>query len=53
MRMTMTDSEWEKVKDKLRALVDQARMITNVTGELESAMAQGEVVAVEAWNDSL
>ena len=27
-------------------------MITNVTGELESAMALGEVVAVEAWNDS-
>jgi len=48
----MTDSEWETVKVKLRELVDQARIITNVTGELESAMAQGEVVAVEAWNDS-
>jgi spermidine/putrescine-binding protein len=48
----MSDSEWETVKDKLRELVDQARIITNVTGELESAMAQGEVVAVEAWNDS-
>ena len=49
---TMTDSEWEKVKVKMIALVDQARIITNVTGELESAMAQREVVAVEAWNDS-
>ena len=49
---TMTDSEWEKVKVKMIALVDQARIITKVTGELESAMAQREVVAVEAWNDS-
>ena len=32
--------------------MDQARLITNVTGELENAMAQGEVVAIEAWNDS-
>ena len=31
----MSDDEWEKVKVKLRELVVQARLITNVTGELE------------------
>ena len=45
----MTPDQWQKVQDKLRALVKQARFISSDDTELVQGLASGETVAAMSW----
>ena len=45
----MNDSQWQRVQDKLRALVKQARFISSDDTELVQGLASGEIVAAMSW----
>jgi len=45
----MTPAQWEKVQNKLRELVKQARIITSDDTTLVQALASGEIVAAMTW----
>ncbi len=45
----MTPAQWERVQDKLRALVAQTRMVTSDDAALMQALNSGEIVAAMSW----
>jgi spermidine/putrescine transport system substrate-binding protein len=45
----MTEDQWLKVQDKLRALVKQTRFISSDDTELVQGLASGEIVAAMSW----
>ncbi len=45
----MTPAQWQKVQDKLRELVGQARFISSDDTELVQGLASGEIVAAMSW----
>ena len=45
----MNDSQWQRVQDKLRELVKQARFISSDDTELVQGLASGEIVAAMSW----
>jgi len=46
---SMTDAQWTKVQDKLRALVPQLRFISADNSALGQGLASGEIVAAMSW----
>ncbi len=45
----MNPAQWQKVQDKLRALVQQTRFISSDDTQLAQALASGEIVAAMSW----
>lgn len=45
----MTEDQWQRVQDKLRALVKQTRFISSDDTELVQGLASGEIVAAMSW----
>ena len=46
---TMNAQQWQKVQDKLRALVQQTRFISSDDTQLAQGLASGEIVAAMSW----
>lgn len=45
----MSPAQWQKVQDKLRALVQQTRFISSDDTQLAQGLASGEIVAAMSW----
>jgi spermidine/putrescine transport system substrate-binding protein len=45
----MSEGQWQKVQEKLRALVRQTRFISSDDTELVQGLASGEIVAAMSW----
>jgi spermidine/putrescine transport system substrate-binding protein len=45
----MTEDQWQRVQEKLRALVKQTRFISSDDTELVQGLASGEIVAAMSW----
>lgn len=48
----MSDGDWKKVQEKLRAFVANARFISSDETSLAQGLASGEVVAAITWNQT-